>query len=105
MTTVGNLFYYIRLILLTTLLLTVLTAYATPASSEMAEPPLTVASVSDTAQTGRLTMANASARPATAMTPERASAGMTAEPATESSRFRETMRNFFGPNLNVKLRQ
>lgn len=105
MTTVGNLFYYIRLILLTTLLLSVLTAYATPPSSEPAEPPLTVASMSETPQTGRLTMVNASARPAATSTSDGASAAMPAEPATESSRFRETMRDFFGPNLNVKLRQ
>lgn len=105
MTTVGNLFYYIRLILLTTLLLTVLSAYATPPSSEPAEPPLTVASVSETKQAGKLTMMNASAHQATVLTSEGASAAMPAEPATESSRFRETMRNFFGPNLNVKLRQ
>lgn len=109
MTTIGNLFYYLRVILLSALLLTVLSAYAAPPQSSQSlqhQPQMTVASMSHAIQAGgaSATLAGMNQAAATSASPSgNVSAG--SAPEAETSRFRETMKNFFGPNLNVKLRQ
>lgn len=107
MKTTGNLFYYVRVILLGSLLLTVLGAYAATPSTEppfaQSDAPVALADTNfgmqnTVVQAGRIGSANATSTHA-----DEAQAAQQGE--TRPSRFRETMKGFFGPNLNVTLRQ